>query len=184
MTEYNKEHLDNCVDEYVKLIQEYSSNKQETINAISILLQDPCNALHIMINFHDIDYYLSNVNPIDKIDIYWHFFNENIYQHIYNSAVNHENDIFAKYYFNSALIVELVKYNLVNILNNALVNNTIDIDDILLKESISQTINDKYKDTKKVIQILYDWIKSYFTDLDIQDVDQLLVINNINFINK
>ena len=199
--EKHKDELDRCVDEFVKIMRECNNNfkNNETndfnINLLRNLISEPTKAIHIMINFADIDEHLHDVSSVVKIDVYWNLFNKNIYNHIYNSVTDNKepdyiikNDSFAKYYFNAAILVELVKYRLVENSYNKInekkneIENDNEIDPTILLSFLS-VMGDKIEECKRIIQTLYNWIKLYFQDNEIQDVDGLLRINNITFVN-
>ncbi len=182
--------LDKCINDYINILHEYNNNTINNIpnnsnfESLILLIKEPSKLIHIMMNFADIDKELNNISVFVKLDVYWFLFNEEIYDMIYNDVAI-RNDDFVKYYFNSAILVELVKYriveNLIESSNNHLTKQIDTIDSNIL-QSMILTFEEKLEICKRVIQKLYDWIKLYFQDNDIQNVDKLLNINNITFV--
>jgi len=174
------EHI--SIQNFIDIVTKENDNENdelldETVEKIKKI--EPENIIRIMILFDEVDDKLNDMKFITKFKVYWFMFNIEIYNKIYNKFVenNFQKNDFLKYFFYSAVQVELIKmYLLENTINqNENENNN---ENKIYIQAILSVFKDKIIDCQVAIQKLYDYIKEFFYDDEVYN--QTIVLLNQN----
>ncbi len=186
----NQDKLDKGINEFTKIIRKYNLDKniECAVDSIKALFTDTDIILHIMINFDNIDENMNDVEIEYKTEIYSIFFNGNTYEKVFQSVMNCTDpnydvreDEFSIHFFNSAILVELVKYSLLYHQYNKLYYDDFTANNIMKIHDMN-ILFDKIRTCEAVIQKLYEWTKTYFYDINILNINELFDQYNIKFI--
>ncbi len=177
-----------CVKEFIRVVIEENNNESDKLSETAIeglrnILVNSTNLIHIMFNFAEINNMLHRIKFIVKFNIYWHIFNGDIYTNVYTRLVGttkdgyvFDEDEYAKIYFYSAIICETVKLKFAEEFIGKLSRD----DDVstIVKFAIIETVSDKVKECKTLIQQIYGYVKKHFSYDEIYDASIRLLFEN------
>ncbi len=147
------------------------------------------NVPQIMLRLPEIDEKLEKVSILTRLDIYNSLFREDIYDNICekmkelqetNENFNIETSQYFKCFLYSAMVCEITKYNLHDLVSKTIDN--IEVSDIQTKRVIKETIEDRKMENKKTIHKLLEYFTKHFMEDKqfLRTVIQLFEDNEIN----
>ncbi len=166
-----------AVSAFIDIVRNENNNPtneplDETISRLNEF--DPKEILCIMSSFIHIDEQLCDMKIKTKINVYWLIFNEEAYAHMYSQLVKYRNEniqitdrnehnenIYFKWYFFHALLVELVKKSfLESLLSNRMREciSAFNTDE----NGIHALLYDKINESLALINKIYQYIKRYY----------------------
>lgn len=177
-----------CVKEFIRVVIEENNNETDKLSDTAMeglrnILVNSTSLIHIMFNFAEINAMLHRIKFVVKFNIYWHIFNADIYTNIYTRLVGttkdgyvFDEDEYAKIYFYSAIICECVKMKFAE----EFVEKLSKEDDVttVVKFAIVETLAEKIKECRSLIQQIYGYIKKHFSNDEIFDASIKLLFEN------